>query len=98
MAAVNPDIVHVESCGVSVDINKGVFNDVRYMTAMAAVSDESRTETERLVWYVRALDLLFGGDAYKVQNQLANANGGKLDEETFNTFYREIMEQVAAKN
>lgn len=98
MAAINPEIVHIQACGVEVDIDKGVFEDVRLMTAMARLSDESLPENERLVWYVRGLEILFEGKTYEVQNKLAAANGGRLTESTFNTFYSEIMEQVGSKN
>ena len=97
MAMENPNIIKVDACGVSVKVDKSAFEDVRYVMAMGAVSDESKSESEKLIWYTRALDVLFGGKAYGIMNQLAIANGGKLDEPTWEKFFKAVMES-ASKN
>ena len=98
MAEKNPNIVTVEACGVSIDVDKTRLEDVRYITAMGALSDETIPMSEKMVWYVRALNVLLDNKAYDVQTALANANGGILTGDVFGEFYAELMERLAAKN
>ena len=92
------DIVKVKAGGVNVEVDKGAFEDVRFMTAMARLSDETVPENEKMVWYARALEVIFGGNTYAIQCNLANAHGGRLTQEDFSEFFSELMEQVASKN
>ena len=84
--------------GVNVEVDKGAFEDVRFMTAMARLSDETVPESEKLVWFTRALEILFCGNTYAIQSELAKANGGRLTEDVFSSFFNEVMEQLASKN
>ena len=92
------DIVKVKAGGVSVEVDKGAFEDVRFMTAMARLSDETVPENEKMVWYARALEVIFGGNTYAIQCDLAKAHNGRLTQEDFSEFFSELMEQVASKN
>ena len=92
------DIVKVKAGGVNVEVDKGAFEDVRFMTAMARLSDETVPENEKMVWYARALEVIFGGNTYAIQCNLANAHSGRLTQEDFSEFFSELMEQVASKN
>ena len=98
MASKNPDIVAVEACGISVEVDSAALRDVRFATAMGAVSDESLPDGKKMVWFVRAIEVLFGGNAYAVQTQLAEANGGHADSELFNEFLTKVLEAVGSKN
>lgn len=92
MAEKNPEIKTIEACGVKVDIDLSNFADVRVAVAMAHVSDDTLAQGEKLIWYSRALDVIFGGDTYRIQTDLANANGGKLTEDVFSEFFKAVME------
>ena len=92
------DIVKVKAGGVNVEVDKGAFEDVRFMTAMARLSDETVPENEKMVWYARALEVIFGGNTYAIQCDLAKAHNGRLTQEYFSEFFSELMEQVASKN
>lgn len=92
------DIVKIEAGGIVADVDKGVTEDVRFATAMARLSDETVPESEKLVWFTRALEILFCGNTYAIQSELAKANGGRLTEDVFSSFFNEVMEQLASKN
>lgn len=91
-------IVKVNACGVSVEVDKSRMADVRFSFAMGALSDATKPLDEKLVWYGRALDILFGGEVYEVMTKLADANGGELSMDTWQKFYAAILEQCAEKN
>lgn len=91
MAARNPDIRTIEACGVTVDVDISNLIDARFTTAMGRVSDDTISESEKLVWYTRALDVLFDGDTWAIQTKLAEANGGKLSLDEFNEFFNAII-------
>ena len=91
------DTVKVEACNVAIEVDRSRLLDTRFLTAMGAVSDSSRDPGEKLVWYTRALEVVFK-DPYKVMTQLADANGGVLDEETWNGFFNAVLEAAGSKN
>ena len=84
--------------GVTVEVDVSAFEDVRFMTAMARLSDETVPEDEKMVWYARALEVIFGGKTYAVQCDLAKAHDGRLTHDDFSAFFSELMEEVASKN
>ena len=88
----------VEACGITVEIDASVFNDARFMLAISKVSDDRVSDDKKLVWYSRALDLLFDEDAYGVMCDLADANGGQVGIDKFNEFFQQVMEAVGGKN
>ena len=88
----------VEACGIEVEVDVTKLNDARFMLAISKVSDDKVPAEKRLVWYSRMLDMMFDDDAYGVMCDLADANGGTVDNDMFAEFLKQVMEAVGAKN
>ena len=91
--------VTVESHGVTVEVDLGRLVDQRFMYCMTRIADKKLAEDRKLVFYGRMLSVLFGDDdAYEVMCDLADANGGAVSPELFDSFFTDVLEQVGAKN
>ncbi|HAM15343.1 MAG TPA: hypothetical protein DCP91_05705 [Eggerthellaceae bacterium] len=98
MAAENPSIKHVEVDGIEMAIDLERFEDPRFTYALGKLSDETVNSFEKLKFASKMLDTLFGDDTYRIMCELADKNGGKLNEEQWKDFYARVMESVSAKN
>ena len=92
------DNVKVEACGISVEIDKARFADVRFTVAIGKLSDPKVPDDDKLMWYSRAMDVLFSDDAYDVMCRLADANGGTFAIDDFEGFFTEVVKAADAKN
>lgn len=94
------EMVIVESCGITVELDTERLADQRFAYLLSRATDKRVPDGQKLVFYGRMLALAFGGDdeAYEVMDRLADAGGGTLDAETFNQFFVDALEQAGAKN
>ena len=92
------DIVSVEACGIKVDVDKSRFADVRFAVAVGKLSDQKVDEGDKIVWFSRAMDVLFSDGAYDVMCDLAEANGGTFTTDDFEPFLTEVIKAADAKN
>lgn len=84
--------------GIHVEIDERALTDVRFTYAIGKATDKKVSDEDKLVWYQRMMDLLFGGDAYETMCDLADANDGYIPVETYNDFFAQVLEAVNAKN
>lgn len=86
----------VEVRGVRVRVRLADLEDVRFTYALGKVADDAVDDAEKLTWYARMLDVLFGGEAYSIMCRLAD--DGPLDAAAWSDFYMGVLEAVGAKN
>jgi len=82
--------------GVTLHIDLERLEDVRFTYALGKVSAKETPDAEKLTWYARMLDALFGDDAYQVMCDVAG--GETLTAEKWNDFYSKVLEAVGQKN
>ena len=82
--------------GVEMEIDTARLEDVRFTYALGKVSAEETPDAEKLVWYSRMLDALFGPKAYGIMCEVAG--GETLSAERWNDFYMKVLEEVGRKN
>ena len=86
----------IEVDGIAMEIDTARLEDVRFTYALGKVSAKETPDAEKLVWYARMLDALFGPDAYGIMCKVAD--GGVLDAARWNDFYTKVLEEVGRKN
>ncbi len=92
------DTFTVDSHGITCSVDKERLADQRFMYCLSKVSDEMVSEQDKLLWYTRMLDTLFGDMSYAIMCDLADHNGGSCSIEFFNEFFGDVLEQAQAKN
>lgn len=85
--------------GVHVEVDERALTDVRFTFAIGKATDKKVKDEQKLVWYSRMMELLFGEDgAYDAMCGLAEANDGYVSVDVYNNFFSEVLEAVGAKN
>ena len=87
----------VEVDGITLDIDTRKLLDPRFTYAIGKASDKRTPDGEKLTWYTRMLDMLFGDGAYDVMCELAD-EGGVVDAEKWESFYGSVLEKLGAGN
>ena len=96
MAASKKTIKKIQVNGIDLAIDTERLVDVRFTYALGKVTAEETPDAEKLVWYMRMRDTLFGNDAYGIMNKLAGDDVLTADE--WNDFYMKVLEEVGQKN
>lgn len=96
MAAKSKTIKNIEVDGIALAVDTARLEDVRFTYALGKVSAEETPDAEKLVWYSRMLDALFGADAYSVMCKVAG--DGTLTADAWSDFYMKVLEEVGQKN
>lgn len=96
MAAKSKTVKTVEVDGIKLDIDIARIEDVRFTYALGKVTADETPEGEKLVWFMRMLDSLFGPEAYGIMCELAG--DGTLGPDKWNDFYMKVLEEVGQKN
>ena len=84
--------------GVEVEFDKSKLADMRFVNMIGDLGDESLDDAEKMAVMAHLMRFLFGSDRYRVQDCIAESNGGMLDGETFGTWLKSFLEAVNAKN
>lgn len=93
------ETITVESHGVTVEVDPDRLADQRFTYCLSRTADKKLADDRKLVFHGRMLSVLFGDDdAYEVMCDLADANGGAVSLELFDSFFTDVLEQVGAKN
>ena len=81
--------------GVDVRFDPDLTNDARFVYLLGEVmgGEDVTTATK----YAKLCDLVFG-DPLDVMDKLAAKNGGRVTNEMFGQFFRELLEKSALKN
>lgn len=96
MAAKSKTVRNIEVDGIKLIVDTARLEDVRFTYALGKVSADETPEGEKLVWYARMLDSLFGDDAYSIMCKVAG--DGALTSADWNDFYMKVLEEVGQKN
>ena len=83
--------------GISFEYDESRLDDVRVVFAIGKLSDDTVGDEEKMKWYVRLMEMLFG-DPFKVMNDLAEKHGGKVTLDDYNEFFFKMLEGMNAKN
>ena len=97
--------IKVETSALVVEIDPARFVDSRVQIDMGRIErlDAKRDKTDAdtmkmLSVYSHMVDVMFGDDADHIMDELADANGGVLDSQTWADFFAEVMAGAAVKN
>ena len=94
-----PETMTIASHGVEFEFDMSALADPRFTYCLSRVADETVGDTQRFVFYGRMLSVLLGEDgAYALMCRLADANEGRVDNDLFNEFFGDLLEQARAKN
>lgn len=86
----------IEVDGVQMRVDTARLEDVRFTYALGKVSADETPDEEKLVWYARMLDALFGDDAYRIMCEVAG--DGMLTADAWSGFYMRVLKEVGRKN
>lgn len=84
--------------GVEVPFDKAKLGDVRFVMMLGELNDETLDDAEKMPVLPRMMRFLFGGERYRIQDEIADANGGNLDITAFSEWLAAYFEAVNAKN
>ena len=90
-------IRHITVEGIELDVDTRKLLDPRFTYALAKVSDDRVGASDKLVWYMRMLDMVFGDDTYGIMCELQGEDG-VISEERWNAFFLGAMEALGEKN
>ena len=96
MAAESETIKNIEVDGIALEVDTSRLEDVRFTYALGKVSAGETPDAEKLVWYARMLDALFGDKAYGIMCEVAG--DGALTAGAWSDFYMKVLEAVGQKN
>lgn len=96
MAAKAKTVRTVTVDGITLDVDIARLEDPRFSYAIGKSADDTLSDGEKLVWYNRMLDMLYGDDAYNIMCQLAD--GGLLTIDRWSEFFTATLEAVGEKN
>lgn len=84
--------------GIKVEVTADAFDDFEITECIADLYDDEATDGEKTASAVKMYRLVFGDEFPRVKRELRAKHGGKLTNETMNSFMGDVIEAVKAKN
>lgn len=86
--------ISLNIAGVQFDIYPDIFEDIRLMTALGDVQDETLSDPDRQRAMSRCFSILFGKERDSILDGFAEENGGVLTMERMGEIINEVSELV----
>lgn len=84
--------------GVEAPFDAGKLKDMRLVIMLGDIDDDSLAEGEKVAVLARLTRYLFGSERERIMDDVAEANGGTLDNATFWKWLATYLREVGAKN
>jgi len=84
--------------GVEAPYDKAKLGDMRFVMMLGELNDDTLDDAEKMPVLPRIMRFIFGGERYRIQDEIADANGGVLDIAVFTEWLAAYFEAVNAKN
>ena len=89
----------VEVDGITVEFDESMLKDMRFLTMLGDIEDESLDDGEKLIVQSRLLRLMFGrAQRDRIQDELASRADDTLDNAAFSAWWVEFLKAANAKN
>lgn len=89
----------LEINGINVEFDKDKLADMRFITMLGDIEDESLSQEEKLIVQSRLLRFVFGrAQRDRIQDELAKKADGSLANEAFSAWWIEFLKAANAKN
>ena len=84
--------------GIEAPYDAAKLGDMRFVMMLGELNDDTLDDAEKMPILPRIMRFLFGGERYRIQDEIADANGGNLDVTAFSEWLTAYFEAVNAKN
>lgn len=89
----------LEVGGIEVEFDKSKLKDMRFVTMLGDIEDESLSDGEKLVVQSRLLRFVFGrAQRDRIQDELAKKADDNLANDAFASWWVEFLKAANAKN
>jgi len=92
-------IKKLEVDGIEVEFDKSKLSDMRFVTMLGDIEDDSLDDGEKLIVQSRLLRFIFGrAQRDRIQDELAEKADDNLANEAFSVWWVEFLKAANAKN
>jgi len=84
--------------GIEAPYDKVKLGDVRFVLMLGDLNDDTLEDAAKLSAQAQIMRFLFGGERYRILDELAESNGGAVDADAFSSWLAAYFEAVGAKN